>query len=60
MPTDNSLEEMRLPEGKTCADCGFFKRTCEWLINYTGEEGICDFHPCRFREPADAKGTDRP
>ena len=37
-----------LPTGKRCADCIHFKRTCEWLISYTGAETACDWWPPRF------------
>ena len=37
-----------LPPGRTCADCAHFKRTCEWLISYTGAETACDWWPVRF------------
>lgn len=40
---------MRLPEGKTCADCGHFKR-CEWLISCQPANTWCDWAPSRFRE----------
>ncbi len=39
---------MRLPEGKTCNDCGYFKRTCQWLLSREGNEKDCDWSPSRF------------
>jgi len=43
-----TFASMALPEGKTCADCVHFKRTCVWLISYTGRETSCDWYPIRF------------
>ena len=37
-----------LPPGRTCADCEFFKPTCEWLLSYKGTETSCDWWPIRF------------
>lgn len=43
---------MKLPHGKTCADCVHFKR-CTWLIGaaYVNNKATrCDFSPSRFVE----------
>jgi hypothetical protein len=42
---------MQLPTGKTCADCGHFKR-CAWLISCAPTNTRCDWAPSRFREAA--------
>ena len=40
----------QLPDdGKTCGDCAHFKRTCEWLISYSGKETSCDWYPIKFQ-----------
>lgn len=39
----------RLPEGKTCADCVHWTRTCSWLICRIGTETTCDYIPSRYR-----------
>lgn len=47
---EDKNDTMRLPDGKSCADCAHFKR-CLWLI---GDQWIndkakrCDFAPSRF------------
>ncbi len=40
-------EDMKLPEGKTCADCGAFKR-CALLFGGEPDNTECDFSPSRF------------
>ena len=37
-----------LPEGRTCADCAYYKRTCEWLIQGDPNATECDWDPSRF------------
>lgn len=39
---------MNLPTGKTCDDCIFFKRTCEWLFSCEPTRTQCDWYPIRF------------
>ncbi len=46
-----SEPDMRLPNGKTCANCVWWKRTCEWLLSHRrGTETECDWSPSRFIE----------
>jgi hypothetical protein len=40
-----------LPPGTTCVDCIHFKPTCEWLLNYSGTETVCDWFPIKFEAP---------
>lgn len=40
-------EEMKLPEGTTCADCCHLKR-CQNLFGCKPENTECDFFPIRF------------
>lgn len=47
-PKPNSIEDdMRLPEGKTCADCVRFPG-CKSFIGITGLETSCDWAPSYF------------
>jgi len=46
-----------LPEGKTCADCFHFKRTCEWLISCAPTRTQCDWYPIRFRSVTESQQT---
>lgn len=46
-------DDMKLPEGKTCADCHWFKR-CDWLISCKPTNTECDWSPSRFRLPVAA------
>lgn len=39
--------EMRLPEGKTCADCAHYSR-CKAMFGAHDKRTQCDFHPSRF------------
>jgi hypothetical protein len=39
--------EMRLPTGKTCADCRHFNR-CKAMYGAHVQRTQCDFHPSRF------------
>ena len=43
------VEKMKLPEGKTCADCVHLKR-CVGLGCTKPENTSCDFFPNKFRE----------
>lgn len=49
VPEPNYSEQMKLPEGKTCADCVHADR-CEALFGAV-RRGFtsCDFWPSRFR-----------
>lgn len=40
---------MRLPDGKTCADCAHLSR-CVALFGVRATNTTCDFHPRRFRQ----------
>lgn len=44
MATDDS---MRLPPGKTCADCRRYT-ICQWLFACPAMSEICDWSPSRF------------
>lgn len=48
--------EMRLPEGKTCADCRHFRR-CSAMFGAHDKRIQCDFHPRRY-VPAQVGGVD--
>jgi hypothetical protein len=37
-----------LPTGKTCSDCRYFIRTCQWPLSRDGTEKACDWIPSRF------------
>lgn len=39
---------MDLPASKTCGDCIYFRRTCEWLISCEPDRVTCDWWPIRF------------
>ncbi len=41
-------DEMRLPDGKTCADCVHCYRCC-LLFGAKPENRECDFYPVRFQ-----------
>lgn len=41
--------EMNLPEGKTCGDCGQFPR-CKALLGRIEADEYCDWSPSRFVE----------
>lgn len=43
---------MKLPDGKTCADCANFSK-CGWLVGVKGPETVCDFAPSRFIDAAE-------
>lgn len=47
----NYDEEMKLPEGKTCADC-YAVRFCVGIGCTVATATKCDYWPRRFREPA--------
>lgn len=44
-------EDMRLPEGKTCANCFHFSR-CKWLVGAKDNWNVCDFGPSKFHDNA--------
>lgn len=46
-PTPSIDPEMRLPEGKSCNDCGHLSH-CERMYGVNPENTGCDFHPVRF------------
>jgi hypothetical protein len=41
------MNNMNLPDGKTCADCTHYYR-CSKLVGVKGNETYCDFAPSRF------------
>lgn len=43
-------ENMKLPDGKTCKDCFYFKKTYVWLIQCKPDRTTCDWSPSRFTE----------
>jgi hypothetical protein len=43
----NSHDEMKLPEGKTCAQCAHFSK-CSQLVGAKADWTSCDFHPSRY------------
>lgn len=47
----NTDQNMRLPEGKTCADCKFINH-CIVLINCDPKNTSCDWAPSRFKPSA--------
>lgn len=40
---------MKLPVGKTCADCAHDEH-CKMLFGITGNETTCDFYPSKFQD----------
>jgi hypothetical protein len=46
--TGRTFGTRELPAGKTCQDCRYFKRTCEWLISCEPTRTDCDWYPIRF------------
>ncbi len=42
-------DDMKLPEGKKCADCYYAKR-CACMFGVSPENTLCDFAPSRFFE----------
>lgn len=44
-----SENAMKLPEGKTCADCAYYKR-CYALFECPSTNTECDWAPSRFRQ----------
>jgi len=45
---ENVAEDMRLPEGNTCGDCGFFVK-CNAIYGHINTDEGCDWSPSRFR-----------
>jgi len=41
--------DMKLPIGKTCADCRWYER-CKWLISCDPANITCDWAPSRFKQ----------
>jgi hypothetical protein len=41
-------EAMKLPQGKTCADCHFVQRCLGMGFTGSAENTSCDFYPRRF------------
>lgn len=46
-PEQKANESMKLPAGKTCADCRWFAK-CKWLISCPPTNTTCDWAPSRF------------
>lgn len=47
--SDNEIEQsMKLPEGRTCADCKWIAR-CKVLIDCDESNTECDWAPSRFQ-----------
>ena len=44
----NAENDMKLPDGKTCADCAYYKR-CWALFECPADNTECDWAPSRFR-----------
>lgn len=49
----NGPVTMSLPPGKTCNDCGYFKRCCAFLGDVSGNTE-CDWFPVRFMQAKEA------
>jgi hypothetical protein len=45
----NYTEEMKLPTGKTCADC-FASKFCIGIGCTTADDTSCDYWPNRFKQ----------
>lgn len=41
--------DMKLPEGKTCADCANYE-DCKFLFQCRAENTVCDWSPSYFRQ----------
>lgn len=46
---------MKLPEGKTCADCVHIRRCADVLGCTKPDNTSCDFYPNKFRERKDGE-----
>jgi hypothetical protein len=44
------MDDMKLPEGKTCSDCRSWARCKKFIGSLTGKETTCDWAPSRFEE----------
>lgn len=40
-------DKMNLPDGKTCGDCGHFRR-CNLIFGHVAGDEVCDWAPSRF------------
>lgn len=58
MSANDDRDDMKLPEGKTCADCAHAHR-CE-IFGFTPAltETTCSWSPSRFRLPRARPGTE--
>jgi len=45
--TASNLDQMNLPEGKTCGDCAHCHR-CTMMFGHIPEDESCDWSPSRF------------
>ena len=43
------MDDMKLPEGKTCGDCAHAYRCTAFGYTDSKENTTCDFSPSRFR-----------
>ena len=50
-------EDMQLPAGATCGDCGHVERCLALGFTSSRARTVCDFSPSRFRASRDS-GTD--
>ena len=41
-------EDMKLPVGKVCIDCVFYK-DCKWFFRCKADSVVCDWAPSRFK-----------
>lgn len=55
----SAVQTMKLPEGKTCADCAHFKR-CVALFQCPSDNEECDWAPSRFRDVSPAATLNDP
>lgn len=44
------MSEDILPQGKTCADCKYWRRCSQLIDDLDGSETHCDWAPSRFKE----------
>ena len=57
MSGDKKTDSMKLPEGKTCADCVHIKRCLAFGYSWADRKQ-CDFYPNRFQPTAKAHGCE--